>query len=764
MPILIENNNYTNAYGYSGSTYVSNAGDTSILTLTVSELIRVTTQGNPFSFDPILNILSSPTVSWITEGIRVGDIVRIRKYDNSGTLIATHHANVTSVTSTQLNLDSWLAGLFYDISANEIMEVVPVVSVGGLPRRRSDLLLEFNHTLNNQTGSSASLIDGEKSQIFFSALDSLAVTDVISGVFVGNQSGQFLDNSEIEYIGLNSDGFHQYEISIEFANSGVFNEEWFSASDCLKIFLRGLWSSKQGEVFNRTEFILDESANTGWFNEANNISIPTGGAVILPISELKFNTVNTVSFELDLNGTDVNDLAIGGVYISTDDSYYKNKPTSQSNLSYLLPTTVISVGNTYTSFANNGAEWEVLVFDIDVVSDVATVTLEITFNNAFQTFIDARDEDRLFYIWSKVGNTNHLVYSDQLSKGIPTGGVLTMNSDFGYLDHSQNVTSASGDLTGFEADIEDDLAYYGTFNLEKFKTSYENINVRIEAFNTATDERFTLQQSNFSFASAIYQSSTGKYLLNQTQSINNELLNTSKKRNAIVVLTGVEDSENYEVSVYYPFVINWKYWQSLSGVNTDFAPNYNNNWFTYANTGAWDVRATIILTDNGLNFEHSNTLMINNYDANDDVDTTIVLRKQSDNSIVTFIPKNEPLIIETTHVLNSGGWDLQKIWGQITVEPFENSPRWMLSSIIDYDNNIVNPLSPISGTLLNLEFIFPNIIKFSCNFDTTKISTVKNVKITAKIKQGLENIVTVYKLTTANEDKETTDNELKILS
>ena len=764
MPVQILNNNYTDEFGYSGATYVSNAGDKSILTLNVAELIRITTQGNPFSFDPILNILSSPTVSWLSEGIRVSDIVRIRKYDSSGTLIATHHANVTAVTSTQLNLDSWLAGLFYDISANEIMEVVPVVSVGGVPRRRSDLLIEFNHSLNNQTGSSASLIDGEKSQIFFGEVNVLIVGGAQGGFLIGNQSGQFLDNAEIEYIGLNSDGFHKYEISIEFANSGVFNQEWFSASDCLKVFLRGLWSSKSGEVFNRTEFILDESANTGWFNEANNLSIPTGGSVVLPISELKFNTVNTVSFEVDLNGTDVDDLAIGGVYISTDDSYYKNKPTSQSKLSYLLPTTVISVGNTYTSNNNAGAEWEVLVFDIDVVGTIATVTLEVTFNSAFQSFIDARDEDRLFYIWAKVGNTNHLVFSEQLSKEMPTGGVLTMNSDFGYLDHSQNVTSVSGDLTGFEADIEDDLAYYGTFNLEKFKTTYENINVRIEAYNTTTDERFTLQQANFSFASAIYQSSTGKYLLNQTQNINNELLNTSEKRNAVVQLTGVEDSESYEVSVYYPFIINWKYWLSLLGVNTDFAPDFNNDWFPYANTGAWEVRATIVLTDNGLNFEHSNTLAINNYDANDDVDTTIVLRKASDNSVVTFIPKNEPLIIETTHVLNSGVWDLQKIWGQITVEPFENSPRWMLSSIIDFDNNINNPLRPISGLLLDFDLISTNIIKFSCNFDSSKLSTVKNVKITAKIKQGDDDIVIVSKETTDNIDKETTDNELKILS
>ena len=764
MPILIENNNYTNAYGYSGATYVSNAGDTSILTLTVAELIRVTTQGNPFSFDPIMNILSSPTVSWISEGIRVGDIVRIRKYTSAGVLSATHHANVTSVTATNLNLDTWSAGLFYDISANEIMEVVPVVSVGGVPRRRSDLLLEFNHALNNQSGSSASLIDGEKTQIFFGQVNDLIVSGAQSGFLIGNQSGQFLDSAEIEYLGTNADGFHQYEISIEFANSGVFNQEWFATSDCLKVFIKGLWSSYVNEVFNRTEFVLDESANTGWFNEANNISVASGGSVVLPISELKFNTVNTVSFEVDLNGTDVNDLAIGGVYISTDDSYFKNKPTSQSKLSYLLPTTAISVGNTYTSNNNNGAEWEALVFNIDVVGTIATVTLEVTFNSDFQTFINARDEDRLFYIWAKVGNTNHLVFSEQLVKEVPTGGVLTMNSDFGFLDHAQNEVTAVGNSTGFDADIEDDLAYYGTFNLEKFKTTYENINVRIEAFNTATDERFTLQQANFSFASAIYQSSTGKYLLNQTQNINNELLNTSEKRNAIVVLTGVEDSESYEVSVYYPFLINWKYWQSLVGVNTDFAPDFNNDWFPYANTGAWEVRATIVLTDNGLNFEHSNTLAINNYDANDDVDTTIILKKASDNSVVTFIPKNEPLIIETTHVLNTGGWDLQKIWGQITIEPFENSPRWMLSSIIDFDNNINNPLRPISGTILNLDFIFPNIIKFSCNFDSSKIPTVKNVKITAKIKQGLENIVTLNKITTTNNDKETTEDELKILS
>ncbi len=764
MPILIENSNYTNAFGYSGATYVSNVGDKSMLTVTVAELIRITTIGNPFSFDPILNILTSQTVSWVSEGIRVGDIVRIRKYTSAGVLSQTHNATVTNVTATQLNLDTWASGLFYDISANEIMEVVPVVSIGGAPRRRDDLLIEFNHSLNNEMGSSASLIDGEKTQIFFGGLNSLAVSGVVVGAIVGNQSGQFLLGAEIEYLGLNADGFNQYEISFEFVNSGLYNPEDFTSGECLKIFLRGLWSSLSGEVFNRAEFRLDEQANTGYFGQANSISVPDVGGVIAGITTLNYNEVNTVAIEVELGTTDIEDLALGGCYISIDDTYFKNKPTSQNKLSLLIPTTAIEEGETYTSFDYLGREWSVLVYDISVVGTVATVILEITFNAELQSFLEGKEEDRLFNIWVKVGNINHLIYGEQLFKALPSGGELTMNSDFGFLDHSQNVTEISGDLTGYEADLEDDLAYYGTFNLEKNKTTYRNLNVRVEAFNLATDESFILQQTNFGFGGVVFQNSTGKYLLNQSVQINSNLLNTSLKQNAVVKLTGVEDAESYEVSVYYPFLLNWRYWQTLQGVNSDFAPNYNNNWFPYGNTGAWEVRVTIDLIDNGLSFKHSNTIEINNYNADANITTSINLRRITDNTVVGFIPQGEDVIIESVHELVSGAWDIQKIWGQITVEPKEGAQRWMLSSIIDFDNNTNNPLAPISGSLLNLVYIFPNIIKFSCKFDAGKIDTSNGVKITAKIKEGLTNIVLVNKITNDEEDKITTDNETKILA
>jgi len=770
MPIIVENSNYTNSFGYSGSTYVSNAGDVTTLELTVAEQIRISTLNNPFTFDPLLYILTSPTVSWLDEGIRVGDLVYIARYNANGSISHDHTATVTSVTDTELNVDTWVNNLFYDISAGEIMVVTPVVSVGGAVRRREDLLLEFNHSLNNEGGSSASLIDGELTRSFFSNLSALSVGGTQSGSIVGNESGQFLQSADIEYLGANTDGFNQYTITFVFANSGIYNEEWFALGDCLKIFVKGLWSSKVGEVFQRTEFSYDNQANTGWFNQSNNVSISTGSSVISAISELKYNvSPNTVSFEVDLAGTNIADLAIGGAYVSIDDAYFKNQTYNQNNITYLLPTTTISATNTYTS--NNGvgsystANWEITINSITPSGGNAVVNLDWSCNSNLQAFFDSRqDDDKIFYLWVKVGNINHLVYSKQLDKELPVGGALTMVNDYGFLDHSQNQTTINATHIGFEADTEDDIAYYGTFNLEKNKQTYNSINLRVEAYNTVSEDTFTLQQTNFNFGSVTYQSSTGKYLLNETSTINSELPTTSVKRNAIVNLTGTDSLTDYEVGVYYPFLLNWKYWLSLAGVSTDFAPNENQNWEQYDNLGNWTIRMVVELDDNGLAFIHTNTLVDNPYDDNADVTSTIELQRQSDNSVVTIIPEGEQLFIESTHVLTTGNWDVQKVWGMITVEPKESSPRYISSTIVAYDNDSTNPLTPISGLLCQISYISATTIKLKCKFDPSKIDTTNGVKITAKIKQTCFDIVEVPKNTTSDEDKWTTDDEQKILA
>jgi len=229
-------------------------------------------------------------------------------------------------------------------------------------------------------------------------------------------------------------------------------------------------------------------------------------------------------------------------------------------------------------------------------------------------------------------------------------------------------------------------------------------------------------------------------------------------------LTGVDTVSDYEVAVYYPFLLNWKYWLPLEGVSTDFAPNENQNWEQYDNTGNWTIRMVVELDDGGLAFIHENTLIDNPYNNNADVTTTIELQRQSDNSVVTIIPEGEQLFIESTHVLTTGNWDVQKIWGMITVEPKEGAPRWISSTIVSFDNDSRNPLTPISGLLCQISYISATTIKLKCKFDPDKIDLSNGVKITAKIKQTCFDIVEVNKETTSDEDKETTDDEIKILS
>jgi hypothetical protein len=91
-------------------------------------------------------------------------------------------------------------------------------------------------------------------------------------------------------------------------------------------------------------------------------------------------------------------------------------------------------------------------------------------------------------------------------------------------------------------------------------------------------------------------------------------------------------------------------------------------------------------------------------------------------------------IIATHTNLDASAWDVSNIWGMITIEPTESSPRWICSTIIDIDGNSLNPLSPITGLTATLTFLTPNVAKIECFFDPGKINLTNGVKFTTKIK------------------------------
>ena len=118
----------------------------------------------------------------------------------------------------------------------------------------------------------------------------------------------------------------------------------------------------------------------------------------------------------------------------------------------------------------------------------------------------------------------------------------------------------------------------------------------------------------------------------------------------------------------------------------------------------------------------------------------------------------------SNELTNGEDWNIENIWGQITIEPFETSQRFIVSSVIPYDNNPNNPLSPMSGLLVPITYPFGDVAQMECYFNPNLIDLTNGVKITCKIKGCSGTQYAGYKITTDGQYKNTTNNEQKIIS
>ena len=120
-------------------------------------------------------------------------------------------------------------------------------------------------------------------------------------------------------------------------------------------------------------------------------------------------------------------------------------------------------------------------------------------------------------------------------------------------------------------------------------------------------------------------------------------------------------------------------------------------------------------------------------------------------------------VTATHELLNGNVWNPLEVWGMITVEPFESGPRWICSSTLNGDGNLLNPLAPISGSTITITYPTSNVAKLECFFDPTKINLQNGCKFTSKIK-GCQGAPEVNKTTTDGIDKTTTDGDIKTLA
>ena len=726
MPITLISRNYKDIFNDNLNYYKANAGDTQIVKFEVWENIRA--YGNAsssLSLDAGNDLITWISGNFLDEGFRVGDEVQITVFHSNGTVNHTYVSNILICNPTQIKVTAHTH--WYDPTSGETLLIEVNYKTG---YKRKGLLLECNHVESGSTGNANSLIDGERTQFTFD-LTGTTTGSVISGVQVGFFSGQFNTATSIKDITTYPNNTRKYELTVGIIQSGVYDITPFLFSNCLKAFFGLNWQREVGNPNNMTRFVISEDANTGWFDEPFNAGV-TDAVLVQGIASLDYSAVNTGQIAIDSASVK---FGFGACYIPTDPAYFNTQFNSQSVLGMLCPSQTSAAPITITSSINpTGGQYSIEFSNPVTVGTVTTWDYEFTPNSDFTDFIDARIEgDRLFYVWAKYGSVNLLLFADQLTKPEPPAGAIeVLISQF--VDHSENIQTPAINKTGYEANTEDDLAFLALIMI-KFGDVITSINPSLEAYNSVTGESFNLFNADFDLTSVPIVA--GKHQVNQTILLNTELPTTSEKRFATLKLSsGYDTVLKYAMNLSFPFLNDWRYWIALPGANADFYPNeQNRNYVPFDNTGTWGVRLNLSMIKNGLNFQFTNDLIIKDYDSDANIFQEIELYIESTAQNVQVIVDGELHRVIATHTnLDASSWDVSNIWGMITIEPTESSPRWICSTIIDIDGNTLNPLSPITGLTATLTFPTPDVAQIECFFDPGKINLTNGVKFTTKIK------------------------------
>jgi hypothetical protein len=575
------------------------------------------------------------------------------------------------------------------------------------------------------------------------------------------RSGQFKTTSTLKRIANPNAYERAYELVVEFIQLGVYSSTWFETSNCLKNFIKLEWASLANEPFGKTIRVFNDSADTGWFNQGYNTQV-INATLVQGIDYLDYQFTTTGQFVIDSASTDY---GFGAAYISIDTAYYKNRTFNQSVITMCIPSSEFTVGVPIASELNEfGAGYTLEITAINTVGTVHTVDFEFIPNAAFNTFFEGLElGNRNFYVWAKWGTVNLLLFSGELETKPPIGGILEPRR-VDFFDHSEQLTEAVNNDVNCRGNIEDDFGFSGIFRLDE-GVQYESMTARIEAYNTSTQESFTLNQVFFDFTSVPFNGT--QHLLNLTIPVQSQLPTTSVKRDASLFLFPSENVPGeYGINLYFPFLYRWEYWLPQNNADADFYPNdQTKNWYPYGNTGDWTVRLYVQLIKNGLAYIYDNAVTINNYDSDPEIDQEIELYRESTGQNVQVVIDGELHRVVATHTLTDGtAWDQSGTWGMITVEPTESSPRYLVSTVVPYDYNPSNPLSPISGVLVNITYPLPEVAIMECFFDPTIMDLSNGVKFTTKIKGCTSEELLTQKITTNNVVKETTYGETKQIS
>jgi len=710
MATKILSSSFEDIYGNVTTFYRGNVDDLITATFVVENAIEEkSTDTNYFYVDIDQNEISRLSGDWEDFSFRVGQSIEVRNPS-----IATFTATILYITGNVMGLST-------------IGTLAPSQSFGTLDwlkltatNNHDSLDLLVNFIANGSGLNTSSLIDGENTILRFNGLDALSVAGSVSSIQVGHKSGQFDISGEIIF---NSVASHvrNYTLTFNSFQGGAYLDSSFIGSECLKLVAQMQFKVVEGEPSGNPIVTYNESADTGYLNQAFNTGI-VNATIVDGINTIDYRNPTTAEFTIDSSAANRH---LGALYIPLDGVYYKNNDFSQSIHSMQLNAHLPYVDDTYSSALNNvGAGYDIEIIELGTIGTETTYEITFTPNSDFTAFMDGREDgDRRLVIYFNCGTVNLIVFDGQLTKEPLVAGVLPNVTSHDIIFHNNNTQDTTGlVLTPISTYTEDDLGCIIKFRPEK-EAVYTRLVCRVEIHSLVNGDKFTLEQAIFDFNN-VQVSTDGIYLLNESIGVTNNLPSSSAKKVATLVrYPSIDVGTTYGVKLYYPFINRWEYWLQQANADVAFYPNQNKDWFHYANDADWNIRIVTSLENDEQAFIFNKGFSITDYDSGNLTTTIEYFRENGDPC--SAIVDGEIMTIKATHT-GTTPLNIDNCWGWIKVEPFESQPYWVNSSVIGNGNDVNNPLYDLTMTTLL------NSVILECKYNTNQMSIENGVSVSSR--------------------------------
>jgi len=739
MPIKLNSTIYTDIYGNTSTYFKANAGDTISVKHTLSsEIFLRSSSTNQMSFDAIDSTFNQSQGSFIEEGFRVGQTYTFKAVNNANVLVSSFSGTVSYVSDLQMKLTGLL-----NVNKADSTDLIWCIFV---EQTHKSIELGLNFVENSNTQPSLqSLIDQEVTRFIYDGLDAVSVGATVNLLQTGKKSGGYsTSNVQIKRIAdtLNPYGFthnvKNWELTYDVIFTGIFSEESFIGENCLKLYSKIQFKVNTGETFGITTFELKEKSDTGFYDTGFNTEVSNVISTTSDASDLFYNKLNTVAFEIELNDDTIDFLEFGFAYITIDDDLNTNKPLSQENYLPFAKSGLFDATNVGDSIFSSVHPFDLTLTALSY-SDLGgnrTYTGEITIDpnytnsNDFGKFIEARGEsERLVYLWVKAGNTNTLLFSGQMSFELPVGVEITPELTE-IVNHDQNLdfSDLSTPVSNVDFCIEDDLAFITDF---KIYSADENESVTVKVVATDGTDEFDLETLTFDLSTQDLSN-----FVTQTLQVSNNLPDTSYKKTAYLMENLALFGGEMTVRLYFPFLVHWEYWVQQLNATSVFVKNGTNNkdWFNYQ-TSPFEVKLKVEISRNGVTDYFYKDFSFVDYDDST-ITTQIKMYDYPSMDEIFGLKKDGIIQIEAIHTFPVAYSGFP--YGEITIEPSESEPRYLITT--EYDANSDSPLQGISyAPRLDMTFTSSTIITLSCLLDLSQLDG-DNFCITSKISEdGTDN-------------------------